>query len=366
MRSRLIGIGALLVLGTLFWTVFGLGLWAQRQALDTDNWVDTSGDLLASQRIRNALGLFLVDRLYSSEDVQKQIEEVLPPRLDPLAAPAAAGLKEIARRNAPRLLGSALALNAWREANREAHGTLLDIVRHGDSGSVTLNLQDLLRQIADGSGLPAGAVDRLPPELAQLQLARPDQLDTAEKALNLLEDITWILLALGVGCFAGSISLAADRRRATLNVGVCLIVGGFLLLAVRNLVGKELVSALADAPNATPAADDAWKIGTSLLVDVAQGSLLMGLFISVGAWLAGPGRRAVDARRLSAPALREHPGAARAGLATALLLLVIWGPVPWTTKLVPVLLFAAAAFVWLEWMRSRTVDEAPGASGQTA
>ena len=119
MRGRQIGIGALLVVGTLFWTFFGIGLWAQRQALDTDEWVDTSTELLENEEIRTALGVYIVDQLYQSEDVQDRIEEALPPRLDRLAAPAAAGLKELARRNAPRLLGSAVAIKAWSDANRD-------------------------------------------------------------------------------------------------------------------------------------------------------------------------------------------------------------------------------------------------------
>jgi len=128
MRSRSIGVAALLVVGTLLWTAFGLGLWANRQALETDNWVETSGELLENEAVRTALAVFIVDQLYDSEAVKDRLEEVLPPRLDGLAAPAAAGLKEIARRNAPRVLGSAAALNAWEAANRTAHRELLTIV----------------------------------------------------------------------------------------------------------------------------------------------------------------------------------------------------------------------------------------------
>jgi len=36
---------------------------------------------------------------------------------------------------------------------------------------------------------------------------------------------------------------------------------------------------------------------------------------------------------------------------------VSWGPVPWTIKPLPVLLSADGAFLWLEWIRSRTLDE---------
>ena len=96
MRGRRIAVVTLLILGTLFWTAFGLGLWAQRQALDTDNWVETSGDLLENEQIRTTLATFIVDQLYDSQAVQDRLEEVLPPRLQGLAAPAAAGLKEVA------------------------------------------------------------------------------------------------------------------------------------------------------------------------------------------------------------------------------------------------------------------------------
>ncbi|MGH2743526.1 MAG: hypothetical protein ACRDSN_22405, partial [Pseudonocardiaceae bacterium] len=115
----------------------------------------------------------------------------------------------------------------------------------------------------------------------------------------------------------------------------------------------------AAAPNATAAADDAWGIATSLLVDAAYGSFLAGLFIVTGAWLAGAGRRATSVRRVSAYALREHAGLVRAGLGVAILLLVIWGPVPWTQRFWTIVLFTVAAFAWLEWVRRRTLEEFP-------
>src|SRR5688572_15477158 len=163
---RKAGIAALLAAGTLLWIGFGLGLWAERQALDTEQWADTSEELLENEPVRTALGLFIVDRLFDSEEVQARIEEVLPPRLDPLAGPAAAGLKEVARRNAPRLLGNELALEAWRRANEVTHGRLLDIVEGRADGDVALDLRSLFEQVAEGTGLPADAVDRLPPEVA--------------------------------------------------------------------------------------------------------------------------------------------------------------------------------------------------------
>jgi hypothetical protein len=131
------------------------------------------------------------------------------------------------------------------------------------------------------------------------------------------------------------------------------------VLAARRLAGDAVVEALAEAPNAMGAADDVWDISTSLLVDAAYGSFLAGLFIVTGAWLAGAGRRATSVRRASAYALRERPGVVRAGLGTAILLLVLWGPVPWTRNFWTIVLFTVAAFAWLEWVRRRTLGEFP-------
>jgi hypothetical protein len=359
-RGRRIGVALLLVLGTLFWAGLGLGIWAKRQALDTNNWVTTSSRLLENERIRTALGLYLVDSLYGSAAVEDRLREVLPPRLDRLAAPAAAGLKEVARRNAPRLLGSAAALDAWRSANRAAHDTLLKVVRSDIADrDISLDLKDLVRKVAEGTGLPAGVADKIPPDVGRLEIVPPNALTSAKTILDVLETVAYLMLALAIAAFGGAILLSPDRRRTTLTVGACIVLAAVLLLALRRLGGNWVVDAIADAPNAKAVAHDAWNIATRLMVDIAQGSILLGLFVVTGAWLAGMGRRATALRRSLAPAFRERPGVVRAGPGAAILLLVIWGPVPWTQKPLAILIFTVAAFVWLERVRAHAVEEFP-------
>jgi Short C-terminal domain len=162
-----------------------------------------------------------------------------------------------------------------------------------------------------------------------------------------------------VAVFAGAIALSRDRRRTIVKAGGCIMFAGVALYAIRRLGGSAVVDALADAPNAHAVADDAWAIGTSLLVDVSQGSFLFGLFVVVGAWLAGAGRRATAVRRASAYTLRERPGLVRAGVGAAILLLVIWGPVPWTQRIWGIAIFTVLAFLWLELIRRLTLEQFP-------
>jgi hypothetical protein len=349
----------LLVLATLLWTVGIIAVWANRQLLDTENWVQTSDRLLENEEIRDALSTAILQRVYASAPVETQVRESLPENLKPLAGPVAAGLREVANRNAPKVLGSAAALAAWEKANRAAHQQLLRILE-GDvarGGTVTLNLHDLINQVAASTGLPAGVADRLPQNLQQLQVLKSDRLEAAQEAVQTFKTLVLVIVILAFLLLAAAIALSADRRRTVVASGGCVIFAGVLVLALRRLGSDVTVNALAEAPNARPAVRAVFIIGTSLLTDAAWGAITFGLLLVTGGWLIGPGRRATALRRVSAPALREHPVAFRVGLGFLILLLVLWGPVPWTQKFWAVLIFAIAAFVWLERVRHRTLEE---------
>lgn len=356
-----IAVAVLLVLATLLWTVGGVAIWANRQMLDTENWVQTSDALLRDAKIRAALSTALLDRLYQSAPVETRVREALPPELQGLAAPAAAAVRQAASRRVPEILGSDAALAAWEQANEAAHKTLVKLVDGdlGANGEVNLDVEALLGQVAAGTGLPPDVVDKLPPEYRQLQVLQSDQLATGQDAVKVLRSLPWILLPLAAVMFGGAILLSADRRRAVLWCGGCAVFAGVALLAVRRLGGDAVVNSLADAPNVRPAAKAAIAIGTSLLTEVAWGSIAIGVIVALGAWLLGPGRWATSARRAVAPSFRDRPAVVRVALGILLLLLVIWGPVPWTRNPIWVLVVAAAAFVWLEVIRRRTLDEFP-------
>jgi hypothetical protein len=357
--AKRIAVVVLLVLATLVWTVAGLAVWANRQMLDTNNWVQTSDRLLRDERVRTALSTALLDRLYQSKPLETQLRAQLPAQLQPLVGPLASGLREVATRRTPEILGSPAALAAWETANRGAHKTLLKVL-DGDvaaGGQVSLDVKSLLQQVAAGAGVSPAVVEKLPARYQQIQILRSDQLKTAQDAVHTLKVLPWVLFPLAVVLFGGAIALSGDRRRAIVQCGGCLVFAGIAVLAVRRLGEDAVVNALADAPNVRPAAKASVAIGTSLLKDAAWGSVLFGALIALGAWMAGPGKWATGIRRASAPTLREHPAVARVALGLLLLLLVIWGPVPWTRNWIWIIVVAVAAFAWLEWMRRRIADE---------
>ena len=113
-----------------------------------------------------------------------------------LAKPAAAGLKQVAQRNAGRVLGTDAALQAWEQANERAHSTLIRIVESDvASGEVELNLGTLFEQMAAATGLPPDAVAE-PPAHGDLASRSPAATTSRRRrtSLNLFETLVWVLL----------------------------------------------------------------------------------------------------------------------------------------------------------------------------
>src|SRR5437764_7891786 len=134
-----------LVVGAILLFAGAFAVWANRQLFNTDNWAKTSSKLLADQKVDNALGAYLVNQLFTNVDVAGQLKAVLPPQAQPVAGPAAAGVRQLADRAAPRLLASGVVQGAWATANRVAHRQLVDVLNGGGKavsttgGAVVLN-----------------------------------------------------------------------------------------------------------------------------------------------------------------------------------------------------------------------------------
>lgn len=363
---------ALVWLGTLLAFLAIFALWVNRQALDSDNWAETSSELLADDAIRTQVADFLVDQLYANVDVEAQLREVLPPRADVLAGPAAGGLKELAQRGAFELLGRPVPQELWEEANRRAHSRLLDVLEdRGEvvstgGGEVTLDLRALLGQTADRVGVGGRAQAALPEGAAQLTILRSDQLELAQDVVRLLRTLAWLLVVLALLCFALAIALGRGRRREVLRAcGIGFVVAGVGALLARSVAGDELVNALATTEAVRPAVESTWQIATSLLRQAAASAIAYGVVIVLAAWIAGPTPWATGLRRGLAPWLRD-PAYAFGGLGVVVVLLLAWGPTPALRQPLPALILIALLALGVEALRRQTAREHPEADRELA
>ena len=111
-----------------------LAVWIDRQVLDTDNWATASSELLEIPAVRNRTAAYLADKAYEESDIEGQIASVLPPRLQPLAAPAAGFLRDRLEKRAREALARPEVQQLWEDANRTAHQRLLDALENEGPG----------------------------------------------------------------------------------------------------------------------------------------------------------------------------------------------------------------------------------------
>jgi hypothetical protein len=357
----------LLVVGALLAFLSVFAIWVERQALDTGEWVHTSGRLIRNPTIRTAVGEYLVEQLYENVDVEEELEGILPGDVKELAGPAAGGLRQVAGTGAEKVLETGVAQSLWETANRTAHEQLLAVVENKKeavstaNGEVKLNLGRLLTNLAGQIGLGKDLAEKLPPDAGQITILKSDQLKTAQDIVVAIKGLALLLSILTFLVFALAIYLTQGGRWVTvLFSGVALIVAALLVLVLRHVAGGIVVDQLVKQQNIKPAAENAWSIGTSLMTSIATTVIIVGVLFAAAGWLSSPTGSARGTRRVIAPALERWLPYCYGALAVVLgLYLISASGVGLRTFLTVVVIGAMAAF-GLRELAKQASEEFPG------
>ena len=342
-------------------------VWVDRVALNTDEFVATSSELLEDEAIRTAVATQVVDELFDSVDVEAEIEDKLPEDLESLSGPATAGLREGSYQLVARALERPRLQRLWALSVEQAHETLVRVLESEEGtvstegGVVTLDLELIVLEAADRIGLRSEVEDQLPADVGTIEILRSDELDTAQDSFQLLKTLAWVLPLLALAAFAVGAWVSGDRVRAMRRIGITFLVVGVVGIVAANVVGAYVVGSLVSETQNEEAAGNAWDILSELLRTSYRWLVVGGILFLVAAWLAGPGRRAVAARRVLAPALRARVWA-YAALVLLALVLLFTGPVGDFARYLFVLAFFALGVAWIELMRTQALREFPDAS----
>jgi hypothetical protein len=372
-RGRRYAVRALLCAATVLAVLSVFALWANRQVLNADNWSETSSAMLSNDEIRTQVSGYLVDEVYANADVTQQIAAGLPPRLKPLAGPAANGLRDLAQRTTDRALSRPRVQEVWKEANRVTARQFIAIA-DGDSKFVTasgnalvLDVRSMVIEVIGRLGLPRSLSDKVPPDAGHIVIMSDTQVDTLKTSVSWVRHLAVVLPALAFLMLGGAVFLARERRRETLLIaGLDLIAAGLFVLVARSIAGGYVVDQLSSTAAVEPAAQAAWSIATDMLRDIAQATVVLGIPAVAAAWLAGPYRPAIGLRRAAAPTLRERPALVYSLVAVALLLVVAWDPIPATRLPIPVLAMTVLAFAAAAALRRQVAVEFPDAEAGQA
>ncbi len=365
-RGRRRTVKALVVLGSILAFLSVFAIWTERQALNTDDWVSTSGRLIQNQTIRAALSDYLVDQLYENVNVEAELKDILPGDTKDLAGPAAGGLRQVAGNGAERVLETSTAQDLWEDANRSAHEQLLAVLEDKgeavstEEGTVSLNLGSLLTNLADQVGFGADLAAKLPPDAGQIEILRSDELKTAQNIAVAIKGLALVLSILTFVAFGAAIYLARDARWVTvLSSGIGLVAAGFAVIVVRQIAGGIVVDQLVKVESAKPAGEAAWSISTSLMTSIATTVIVVGLLFAVAGWLASPTGSARTTRRAIAPVLQRYVAYVYAGLAVLVCIYFLSGPTQGLRSFLTTLIVAGMAAFGIHELRKQTPRRSP-------
>ena len=368
-RGRRRTVKALVALGSVLAFLSVFAIWVERQALNTDDWVSTSGRLLENSEIRHALADYLVDQLYENVDVEKELKEILPGETKEFSGPLSGGLRQVAGDGAERVLETSTAQGLWEKANRSTHEQLVEVLEEKgetvstEEGEVKLNLGALITNLADQVGIGASLADKLPADAGQIRILKSDQLKTAQNITVAIKGLALILSILTFLCFGAAIYLARDGRWVTvLFCGIGLIAAGFAAIVARHIAGGVIVDQLVVEDSVKPAANAAWNIATSLMTSIATTLIVVGVLFAIAGWLASPTGAARSVRRFCAPALRDYVPWVYTGLAIIVCIYFLSSPTQGLRSFLTTLIVAGMAAFGIHELRKQTASEFPDAS----
>ncbi len=353
------------MLGSLLAFLSVFAIWVERQALNTDDWVDTSGHLIANSTVREAVANYLVDQLYENVDVEKELSERLPGDTKELAGPISGGLRTVAGDGANKVLESSTAQELWKSANRTTHEQLLEVLEEKEGtvateeGKVTLNLGSLVNNLADQVGIGASVGE----DVGQITILRSDQLKTAQDIVVAIKGLALVLSLLTFLCFGLAIYLSREGRWVTvLYCGIGLVAAGFAVIVARQVAGGIVVGQLVNEESVKPAAEATWSIATSLMTSIATTAIVIGVLFGIAGWLASPTGSARSTRKGLAPILRDYQAYVYALLAIVVGIYFLSAPTQNLRSFLTTLVIAALAAFGIHELRKQAAEEFPDAS----
>ena len=158
---------SLIVLASVLLIVSMTANWVQRAALDTNQVVDTTDEILADQDVQQALSIYLVDQLYANVDVRGQIEKELPSSVKALSAPIAAATRQVALDVSERALASPRVQALVSHAVRVTQEQFVKLIEDKDQyvsttgGDVTLDYGSLVADLAARLGVDPATISQI-------------------------------------------------------------------------------------------------------------------------------------------------------------------------------------------------------------
>jgi hypothetical protein len=282
-RSRVRGVLAtvLVVLACVSLVGATVGVWANRNFLDTDRFVSRVGPLIDEPAVQDAIAARLTEQVVGLVDLEAVLAEAFPERerlLAALAAPLSGAVEGFIADQVDAFVATDVFRELWVGAAEVAHTAAVRVLKGevenlqtGD-GTITLNLVPVVNQVlarltaaspeilgrqvnipdVSVDDVPEAAIAKvesalgrqLPDDFGQITVYDEGTLEAAQEGLKLFDQLVVALVA-GMVLFAVLALLISQRRRRTL---LQLVVGATLGLVLLRRVIFRLQEDVAELP----------------------------------------------------------------------------------------------------------------------
>ncbi len=252
--------GFLVFIGIVVLPLGNLGVWVQRQVLDSSAFTDLALKVVDEPAVRGALAERIVGELVAAE-----------PRLGGARVVLEPGVSQLLRTGSFRAVFST--------AVGEMHTQLED-----GADELSLNLDPILPLVRDAvARIDAGAANLVPgPEaLPSIIVVTRDDAPELWEGVQITREASWALPALVVLALAGAVAVANVRGRMLLGIGVAVGLLALAQILVLRL-GRNLLSDVA-GPEVRPGAfHQGYDVVTGSFVSQTIVLAIFGLLAAVG------------------------------------------------------------------------------------
>ena len=309
---------ATLVVGGVLAPITVMGVWIHDTLLNTDQYVATVGPLARNSAVQDAIASRVTDELIQHTALEGRVRSALPPEASFLAPYLASGIQQLVHGVALRTVQSSTFATLWDTLNRRAHAQVIAALKGQtkvlklNNGEVVLSLGpvvDTVDKALNKVGVSGLSTHATPPN-DELVLFSSRDLQHAQRAVRLLDNLATALPIVTVLFFAAAIALSPERRRTILRGGLGVAFGMALLLILFDLGRAVYLHALPAGVN-TSAAQAVYDQFLTFLTRALRTLFTLATLTALGAWLAGPGRLATRIRVGARALVRRTPGRTR-------------------------------------------------------
>jgi hypothetical protein len=346
-RTRGVVAVALVVVTSILFTVSVTAVWARRNALNTDRYVQTIGPVAQDVRVQRALARYITDQAMSAIDPEELFKSALPERGQILAAPLTSALRGFVNDRVDAFLATDTFSRLWVQINEVAHERVVDVL-NGDlppslqvqGNDVVVNVIPVLNQVLARIGeaspeifgrtvnLPTVTVDEIPqdaiqkveralgrdlPEnFGQFTVFDASKLQQVQDTVALFNKLVVVAVILAVVLFALTLWVSPRRRRTLLQLMVGIALGIVIIRRLGLRLEDDVVELV--KPENRDAVQVIVGAFVSSLLDATAWILGIAAVIAAVALLTGPYGWARALRRGTVSGAQAAVGAARSAI----------------------------------------------------